>query len=549
MSDYNSKSILRQFNFVIVCFITLGIGLFVLSYTVIDRLLTANASAYAKSTAEKFENEINFLSKRADTIFTALLFDSNIENLMLSPFSSNTPDYLSSLQTQFSSYSVMNRDIVDIALVSRDFAWSNYYDKVTLRNFSDSIKDTYGSICFGLRTSPLFSVNLREKGAYKLLFGHNIYGMKADSNYGKLLGATFLSLDLNKSTIILPDDSKVFTYFILLDNNGNSFSFNADLEIKKKILTESTLSSADAKEYLIYSSRLDKHGLTVITALDKGSLTAEVKSATFIIIAVALVSFIIIAILMRGILKNIAGLNHKLQEATVSLYESKLGKKQAELNFLRSQINPHFLYNSLESIAALSLEKSVPCIAEAIAALGKLFRYNIKGESIVPLEKELETIRSYLTICKIRFPEKLNIIYSLRENTLSIPVMKFILQPFVENVLKHSVEAGTKNITLYIGARLDESKLIINIYDDGKGIAPDTLAVLKRVVSEPLSFNDDMENKHIGLYNVAKRLFLYYGNDCRIELESELDNGTRVSISIPVEYMKVEENNVKSSIS
>ena len=158
-------------------------------------------------------------------------------------------------------------------------------------------------------------------------------------------------------------------------------------------------------------------------------------------------------------------------------------------------------------------------------------------------------IRSYLTIYKIRFPEKLNVIYSIRENTLSIPIMKFILQPFVENVLKHSVEGGIKNITLYIGARLDETKLIISIYDDGKGIAPDTLAILKNVVSTPLSFSEDKEHKHIGMYNVAKRLFLYYGSDCKIELVSEPDKGTKVSINIPVQNVKVEEDYVKSSIS
>ena len=154
-------------------------------------------------------------------------------------------------------------------------------------------------------------------------------------------------------------------------------------------------------------------------------------------------------------------------------------------------------------------------------------------------------IRSYLTICKIRFPEKLNVIYSIRENTLALPIMKFILQPFVENVLKHSVEVGTKAVTLYIGARLDGNLLIISIYDDGKGITPETLKILKKVVSSPLSFNTEKNNTHIGLYNVAKRLMLYYGNDCKIELESEPDNGTQVIINIPIQNL--EEIHAKSS--
>ena len=606
MPQHKSKSVLKQFHFVIICFIVLGIGLFALSYSVIDRLITANASAYSKSTAEKFKNEVNFLVKRADTIFTTLLFDNNIESLMLSPFSGKTPNYIRTLQVQFSSYSVMNKDITDIALVSDRFAWSNYYDKASLKKFSKEMDGIYNSHCFGLNPSSLFSITLHEKGAYKLLFGHNIYSMKTGINYGKRLGSAFLSLDLNKSNLVPPKDNNVFTYFILLDDKGNSFPFNGSSEINSKILreirasgndTNSELKLFNTNDYLIYTSRIPDTGLTVITALGKHSLTNEVREAAFIIIAVSLVSFAIITLLMRSILRNIVSplktlsthieslkeispvsgkipvklegcaeikllsdsfndmmqrqneLSLELQEATVSLYESKLGKKQAELNFLRSQINPHFLYNSLESIASLASEKSVPEIAEAIAALGKLFRYNIKGESIVDLEKELEMIRSYLTICKIRFPEKLNIIYSIRENTLTVPIMKFILQPFVENVLKHIVETGTKTITLYIGARLDKNHLIISIYDDGKGILPEALDKLKKIVSAPLSFNEDEWQGHIGLYNVAKRLFLYYGSDCNIELNSEPENGTKVVINIPIQSEKVEKINVKSSIS
>lgn len=105
--------------------------------------------------------------------------------------------------------------------------------------------------------------------------------MKANANYGKLLGSAFLSLDLNKSTLILPEDIKVFTYFVLLDDNGNSFAFNGNSEIKEKILKEAKLNKTETKDYLIYSSNLDKQGLTVITALDKNSLTAEVRQCYF----------------------------------------------------------------------------------------------------------------------------------------------------------------------------------------------------------------------------------------------------------------------------
>ena len=583
-----NKSVLKQFNFILCCFLVLGIGLFLLSYNVIYGLMIKNASSYAKSTAEKFESEVDFLIKRADTIFTSLLFDNNIENLMLSPFSSKTPEYIKSLQTQFSSYSIMNNDISDIALFSDELVWSNYCDRASLQKFSDEMKESYGSRCFGLKSSPFFS--LREKNSYRLIFGHNMYGMHNRANYGKLLGTLFLSLDLNKSNLILPDNKKEFTYFILVDDNGNSFSFNGKKVIKDEILSElgessekagSKLIFLETPNYLIYKSRISDKPLTVITALDKHSITAEVRFTTFVIISVTLLSLTIIALLMRSILRNIVTplkklsihienlkeispvsdkapvkltgcseivslsnsfnnmlerqneLSLELQAATVNLYEMELEKKKAELSFLRSQINPHFLYNSLESIASLSLEKSVPEISDAISALGKLFRYNIKGESIVPFEKELEMIQSYLTICKIRFPKKLNIIYSIRNDTKEIPVMKFILQPFAENALKHSVEPGTSPVTIYIGAKLNETHLVISIYDDGTGIPAETLSKLKDMLASPLSFKDDENRSHIGIFNVAKRLALYYGDDCNIDLDSTPGNGTRIVIFIP----------------
>ena len=133
-------------------------------------------------------------------------------------------------------------------------------------------------------------------------------------------------------------------------------------------------------------------------------------------------------------------LNQKLQDATVKLYETKLGLKQAELDFLRSQINPHFLYNTLETIQALAAEHNVSEISDASSALGKLLRHSIKGKSVIPFAEELELARAYLTIQKLRFPNRLNVLESVRENTLQIPVMKLLLQPLIENAVFHGIE-------------------------------------------------------------------------------------------------------------
>ena len=95
-------------------------------------------------------------------------------------------------------------------------------------------------------------------------------------------------------------------------------------------------------------------------------------------------------------LREQARLTRELQQATVNLYEMQLGRKQAELEYLRSQINPHFLYNTLEAIQGIALEHGVPKIADATGALGKLFRHNIQGSDMIPLGKELEITQAYL---------------------------------------------------------------------------------------------------------------------------------------------------------
>lgn len=549
--------------------------------------MTKNATTYAQDTASRFDSEIQYIIRRADTILVNLMFDPNMERMMLSPYTENTPQYIRSLLVQFSSYSILNEDITDIAMISADLSWSNYYNKSTLQNFSSQMKNTYETKCFGLQNSPLTSY--KKNNEVRLVFARNMYGMQNNSSYGRYLGTIILSLDPLKSPITLPACDKLGTYFILKSSNGNSFSFNcpqkqcdeilANWSNEKEPLGGGTFLQ-DIPGYRVSTTRIDGTNLYIICALDQNILTKDVNRTMTIFLFVAITVFSLLALLMLFLLKSMviplqklddyiihikdcsptthkeplqlngceevqnlnssfhnllehqAQLTQELHQTTVTLYETKLEKKQAELDFLKSQINPHFLYNALESINAIAVEHGVIEISNAVGALGKLFRYNVKGRETVPLWQELETVKAYLTVQQMRFADKLNVICSARENTLAIPVMKLLLQPLVENAVHHGIEPKDGEGTLYIGARIEGNKLLVSIYDDGVGIPTHELERLQELLQNP-PVTTTTPGEHIGLMNVACRIKLKYGTEFGLQIENDPGGGTKQLLILP----------------
>lgn len=586
MNRFLKTAIRKQFRAVLCCLLAVGVLLSCLCYTVIERLITKNAAIHAQSTAQKFNAEVEFLFERVDALFSSLLFDKNIEQMLHAPFSANTPAYLNALHTQFSSYSLMNQDLAEIALVSRDMTWSNYFDAASLRRFSAELEGVYGSVCLGLHTSPLNSASANKDP--QLVFGHNVYGMHEHALYGRYLGSIVLSLNLAKSSITLPAGDPSSPCFILLDQYGAAFPFNCTQEQYLEIQRQSLAAGGGqwpgetfhTRDYLVYTAPLADTGLVMISAMDRHALSGDVFSSAAILVGITLAALALIVWLMRLILQGMvqplsqlaghiehikstppgaparplqlegceeiarlsssfnsmlaeqARLNRELQQTTVNLYETQLGRKQAELEYLRSQINPHFLYNTLEAIQGLAVQRGVPEIADAAGALGKLFRHNIQGSAIIPLREELEITQAYLTIQKLRFPDKLNVLVSVRENTRELPVMKLLLQPLVENAVYHGLEPKTGPGTLFLGAQVESGTLLISVYDDGVGIPPKALAALRKALDSPVL--DREEKDHIGLLNVQRRIRLRYGAPYGLALQSTPGEGTRITVRLPV---------------
>lgn len=230
-----------------------------------------------------------------------------------------------------------------------------------------------------------------------------------------------------------------------------------------------------------------------------------------------------------GMLNDIEKLNRKIFQSAMDLYELKVQKQDAELAYLRSQIDPHFLYNTLEVIRKMALEKESPEIAQMTVDMGNIFRYSAKGEDEVTLEGEIAIIKSYIRIQQMRFAGKIEVFYFIPEEVLHLRVMKMLLQPIVENSIFHGLEPRNQKGSLYIGARLEDETLIITVKDDGVGIAQEQLDEIQGMLAE----DSTDTREHVGLLNTHARIRLYYGRAYGISIESCPEDGTTVIMKLP----------------
>lgn len=230
-----------------------------------------------------------------------------------------------------------------------------------------------------------------------------------------------------------------------------------------------------------------------------------------------------------SLLSSINEMSLQIVSNASALYEMELQQKTAELNHLRSQINPHFIYNTLELIRGIATDYSTPKIGEITVSMGKILRYSIKGEPVVPLQQEIDITLSYLRIQQARFPNRFTILTNFSPATTQVPVIKMLLQPIVENALFHGLEPKEGNGTIFLNSVLDGDKLKITIRDNGVGIPEKKLAEIQDSLVSPIYDT----TRNIGLVNTNARIRLHYGSEYGISLESMENDGTCVTILMP----------------
>jgi len=211
--------------------------------------------------------------------------------------------------------------------------------------------------------------------------------------------------------------------------------------------------------------------------------------------------------------------------------ELEIRERNAELKALQMQINPHFLFNTLEAIKIYTLIGETSEAAEMIRILAGIFRWNVKsGESIVTLEEELIYSMSYLDLQKIRLKDRLETIYEISEKVKNVKVIKLILQPIIENAVAHGIECKEKGGQIVIKASKEDDLVVIHVIDNGPGMSAEKLESIR---SEIYSDDEPVGSYKIGLRNVNERIKIYFGSQYGIKINSFPGEGTDVSITLP----------------
>lgn len=221
-----------------------------------------------------------------------------------------------------------------------------------------------------------------------------------------------------------------------------------------------------------------------------------------------------------------------IQTLIRDVYEQGIQKKQAELDVLQAQINPHFLYNTLSTIGSLANMGEVEKVTRMVHGLSRFYRLTLNdGRVYITIEKELEQVRTYLDIQRVKYANTFQVYYDIDPSILQVTVIKLILQPFVENIFKHAWFGET--IAIRVVGRRAGDRIELSIIDNGIGMRPDTLRLMRASAAPSGGY---------GLRNVEERVKLSYGSDFGIQIGSHYGAGTTVQLVLPVDPMPIHQD-------
>lgn len=243
--------------------------------------------------------------------------------------------------------------------------------------------------------------------------------------------------------------------------------------------------------------------------------------------------FGIISESINTMLDNVENMNFRIFDMQSKLYEKELLQKEAEMLALQSQINPHFLYNTLECIRSIAIINKIPEISTISISMSRIFRYSIKGGLITTVKGELECVNDYYKIIAVRYGGRLKLELQVDEALYPYTALKMFMQPIIENSVNHGLEATEGDVLINIKGSITDDYGVFVIQDNGIGMEPEQVERLntnfRKSPKEDIS-EISKSKSSIGLSNINMRIKMHYGEECGLHVQSKKNVGTIVTV-------------------
>ncbi len=577
-----TKSLTQRFLYYLIIVILLSnLTVFGFQYYITGQHMSAQSKNAGLSLMDSNLTMIEQYFADVDKLASSIIFNRDVIRFMKSE-----DDKAADLELLYVIESLYYNSRPDLRMCFyKEKKYNNVYSimRSTRNNTADDFRYSqwYQEIIWTDQSKVLLMNNTEETNPD---FVHSLIYRIEDIYEERPLGYLKIDMDLKELKKRFISGSSQVAGTTISDESGNLLFYDGEIvEVPDALFVGNQRGNYETKDYMISYGVSESTGLRLVMAMSKSELFQTqnemvrflVMILVCLILMTALLSQRLFAVITSNFNRLVRGMQavregdftvhvesdtndeigaliyefnvtvKKVDELIKSIEAKQILIKEAEIKALQQQINPHFMHNIMETIMGLASEGMDDEIITVSECMSDMLRYNTNFQNTTTLRNELEQIQNYVHVLKIRFEDRFEFYYDIDESCMEAVMVKFTLQPLVENAISHGLSEVAQDGILRIRVVREEEQISIMIFDNGAGISEEKLEEMRlnlQVTGEhPLEYID--RYKSLGILNVHLRLRLYYGDAYSIEIFSKEGKGTCFSIKIPY-ILKGEEQGV-----
>lgn len=549
-----------------------------------DDITSKKVSELSVQTLYTIKSNINSMIQNISNNSRIIISNKYIQSILKNSNNSNGINAYIDMNSYLSSIIDSMNNVTSIYIYD-NFGNKYYIDKQSRKSFkSDRIEDAnwYKTI-IDKKGYYILRLNAGEKADSNINENYvSFIRVINDMESQKAIGTLIINIDESYFVNCYKDIvSKNGTNILLMDENNESIvnlkevsDFNqiSELVIKKLVKSSdqkeynSIIEKVKGQNYIFSLLKIEDYNWTIVSKIPFKELSKESNTFYFMTFIVTIMNGILMFIgaisisrlitnPIKKLLRSMKGIeNGEFNKVNIEVGNDEIGKlrdgynimvleieklinriideekikRKAELSVLQAQVKPHFLYNTLDAMGYLALSGKCDEVYEALEALGGYYRTSLsKGREIITLGEEIDIVKNYFLLQRLRYGDIFTDTYEVDENVLHLKILKLVLQPIVENALYHGIKPKGEKGNIKLTVVLIDNLMKISIEDDGVGMTEEEL---ERVVSDKIENN----NLSFGLRGTIERLRIFYGISQVYEIESRKRYGTKVTIKIPI---------------